>query len=526
MATRVRYVNTGSSAGGDGTTNATAGANRAYATLDACLDAEAADLTGITCDVNDGDGNVYIALDILCDGTAVDSTQAVLDQAGFVTDATHRIRMRTNGGPTGSVWDTGKYRLSGSVSYGGMLYINKALHVDIDLQVENTNSLGNQPKALLLSSSFAWDVRVYGGFYWCSSVSGYSTATRTIGNEGGTSAAYFFRGRNFVALNEDGPAVTFGYYTGSAAKAYIYNATVIDRGSTGTASAFSVDGDSGAELRFKNLLIQGPNCYTSGSPDEAVTILTEDTTSPTVGLRSKVITFADAGNEDFRLASGDTDAIGAGTDLSADTYWPFSTDGDGTTRSGSWDVGADEYVSASTTFYLLDSAASGSNFGQLQQGGSAPSTATTATGWTVDTVASSNYALMAYASERASTTFSGTAQPAGNPDNSLGDCFRSTNTLSGDFATGAWTIAVPVIAVSAAAGQDGRVRVRLWKSANATGTSPTEITAGAVAGTTVTNLATGAEQISTVTTSSITGFSMANDYLFVQIAWEITGAAT
>ena len=98
--------------------------------------------------------------------------------------------------------------------------------------------------------------------------------------------------------------------------------------------------------------------------------------------------------------------------------------------------------------------------------------------------------------------------------------------MTGDFATGVWTIAVPVIAVSAASGQDGRVRVRLWRSANATGTSPTEITAGAVAGTTVTDLTTGAEQVSTVTTSSITGFSMANEYLFVQIAWEITGAAT
>lgn len=185
-----------------------------------------------------------------------------------------------------------------------------------------------------------------------------------------------------------------------------------------------------------------------------------------------------------------------------------------------------ETLSSGTTLYFLDSAASGSNFGQLQVGGSAPSTATTATGWTVDTVGATNYALMAYASERASSVFSGTAQPAGNPDNSLGDCFRSTSTMSGDFATGVWTIAIPVIAVSAAAGQDGRVRVRLWKSANATGTSPTEITSGAVAGTTVTNLATGAEQVSTVTTGSITGFSMANEYLFVQVAWEITGAAT
>lgn len=133
---------------------------------------------------------------------------------------------------------------------------------------------------------------------------------------------------------------------------------------------------------------------------------------------------------------------------------------------------------------------------------------------------------MAYGSERASTAFGGTAQPAGDPDNSTGDCFRSTSALTGDFATGVWTITVPVIAVTGASGQDGRVRVRIWKSSNATGTSPTEITSGAVVGTTVTDLTTGAEQTSVATTSSITGFSLSAEYLFVQIAWEITGAAS
>lgn len=184
-----------------------------------------------------------------------------------------------------------------------------------------------------------------------------------------------------------------------------------------------------------------------------------------------------------------------------------------------------EAVAGGTTLYLLNSTASGSNFGSLQFGGTAPSTETTGTGWTVDTVGSGNYARMAYATERASSTFSGTAQPSGAPDNTLGDCWRSSSALSGDFATGVWTIAVPVIAVTAAAGQDGRVRVRLWRSTSATGASATEITSGAVAGTTVTNLATGAEQLSTVTTASITGFTLANEYLFVQVAWEITGAA-
>ena len=221
--------------------------------------------------------------------------------------------------------------------------------------------------------------------------------------------------------------------------------------------------------------------------------------------------------------------VGAGTKVltatgTVETTWSFDN------------TPVDDYLSGIATFmkagaagtnlYLRDSTASGSNFGQIQVGGSAPSAATTTTGWTVDTVAATNYALLDYGVERLSTTFSGTAEPAGNPDNTLGDCFRSTNVMTGDFATGVWTITVPVIAVTGASGQDGRVRVRLWKSANATGTTPTEITAGAVVGTAVTNLATGAEQTSVATTSSITGFSMTSEYLFVQIAWEITGAAT
>ena len=218
--------------------------------------------------------------------------------------------------------------------------------------------------------------------------------------------------------------------------------------------------------------------------------------------------------------------------------WPFQSGspgqdisgvGNDLTNTSTTDVadpsGYPTSCSSGTTLYFLDSEASGSNFGSIQFAGSAPSTATTATGWTVDTVAAGNYALMTYGSERASSNFGSTALPNAAPNNTTADCFRTTSTLSGDFATGVWTIAVPVIAVSAAAGQDGRVRVRLWRSTSATGASATEITSGAVTGTTVTNLTTGAEQVSTVTTSSITGFSMTAEYLFVQIAWEITGAA-
>jgi hypothetical protein len=58
---------------------------------------------------------------------------------------------------------------------------------------------------------------------------------------------------------------------------------------------------------------------------------------------SQTFTFADETNKDFHLASTDAGARDYGVDLSGDAY-PVTVDIDGVTRSGSWDIGADEYV--------------------------------------------------------------------------------------------------------------------------------------------------------------------------------------
>lgn len=73
----------------------------------------------------------------------------------------------------------------------------------------------------------------------------------------------------------------------------------------------------------------------------------------------------------YHLASTDTGAIDDGTDLSADGTFAFTDDIDGDTRSGSWDIGADEYVSASNDFVIADavSASSAENIALTQAGG-------------------------------------------------------------------------------------------------------------------------------------------------------------
>lgn len=178
---------------------------------------------------------------------------------------------------------------------------------------------------------------------------------------------------------------------------------------------------------------------------------------------------------------------------------------------------------AQTVYYLLNTATA-DGWGDVQVGGTAPSAATMGTGWTVGTTASGNYSKLAYGSERAATTFSTTAVPGTAPDNTLKDAFR-LGPITGTYAAGTWAISVPVIAVTAQGGADGRLRARLFTSANADGSSATELTSGAVTLSTVTDLTTGTPQVSsgTVTLSEVT---LSNAYLFLCLAWEITGAAS
>lgn len=142
-------------------------------------------------------------------------------------------------------------------------------------------------------------------------------------------------------------------------------------------------------------------------------------------------------------------------------------------------------------------------------------------GWTVGT-GSTNRAAFQAGTEVASTAFVNTTPPDGSIDTTNGDCLRSSIAYTGSFTSANWTISFTVIGVTQSGAQDGRAYFRLFRSANADGSSATEITGAAQQGSLVTNLST------TQQTSSVTfnpgAFSLTNEYLFVQVAWERTGA--
>jgi hypothetical protein len=82
-----------------------------------------------------------------------------------------------------------------------------------------------------------------------------------------------------------------------------------------------------------------PSCTTTGSTHN---LSDKSDAIGTVTYQTKTVTFVDAANGDFHLAAGDTEAKNNGTDLSG----TFTDDIDGVTRSGTWDLGADEYVAS------------------------------------------------------------------------------------------------------------------------------------------------------------------------------------
>lgn len=175
-------------------------------------------------------------------------------------------------------------------------------------------------------------------------------------------------------------------------------------------------------------------------------------------------------------------------------------------------------------WYLTNNSVSvGSDLSETDPGAEAYRSAVT--GWIVSIIAAGNYSSYFNDVERAAATFGATAQPDGSLDTSNGDFWTSPTALTGSFAATDWTIYAAVRAQTRASGQDGRVRARIFRGVNQDGTGATEITSAATDGTTVTDLLTTVTQVSTVTVNP-GAFSVSNEYIFIQLAWEITGDAT
>jgi chitodextrinase len=271
--------------------------------------------------------------------TNPDTTSLTID--GWTTGPDNYIRIYTAGDARhNSKWDASAYRLSSSNPSAYILLI-KEEYVRIDgLQIYQQS--GEASGCILLSTS--------GGEIQVSNNIIRGTPGTTVGRymlsldrsgPNGTVKVWnniFYDGRNGIYHNY-----------GDAGNTYIiYNNTLVDVENKGI---YVTDSVGDVALYLKNNIVQGTDTnynFTSFTNFTHSNNLSEDATSPDTSYQSKAVTFADEANDDFHLASGDTEAKDNGTDLSADAQLSFSDDIDGETRGGTWDIGADESGGAST----------------------------------------------------------------------------------------------------------------------------------------------------------------------------------
>lgn len=337
-----QYVRSGCANNGDGTTSACAASGGAAGAFNTFSAWESQNRNLVSQDKN---------LTVKFLGSTADNTRVTI--SGWTTDATRAIRLTCDEGAchTG-VWSDSIYRLdyNGEVD-NHAVEINDP-NVTFDrMQIKRTIS-GNYIGAVIYSDTDSANTKLLNCIFWKTSsastsgsynaavahwVDGWVIANNVIINDEVSSAALYLR-----------PSGTVGWVS------VAYNNTIIG-GSKGLVIA-SYDADAGY-LMVKNNLISGSASgdYEPESTNSLTTLTnaTSDATSPQTGLRTRTFTFVNAAGDNFHLAAGDTGAQAQGTDLSGDSYYALSTDIDGNTRSGTWDIGADEVVSASGMNLLL-----------------------------------------------------------------------------------------------------------------------------------------------------------------------------
>jgi len=261
--------------------------------------------------------------------TSPDTTAVTID--GWTTDADHYIRIyTTETARHNGKWNTSKYRLVNNAdSYA--LDVNEPYTKIEGLQIRQTGS-GVYNHALDVRDAPHYEVS-YNIIWGCNG----NNAMGIIGHapEGPVKVwnniVFDFNSSRGISISID----TAGQ------KAYVYNNTVYNC-NVGIYSAGYQD------IVAKNNLVQDCTDGYGGSFDPDSDYNISDISGDAPGSNSKTCTvsFIDEANDDFHLASNDTCAKDSGTDLSSDPNLAFNDDIDGETRTGTWDIGADEYVAA------------------------------------------------------------------------------------------------------------------------------------------------------------------------------------
>ncbi len=334
MAVITRYVNTASTPGGDGTTNATAGANRAYASI---TEWEAAQQQNL-----DTGNNIA---ECICEGSTADTSTLSID--GWTTSAADYIEIRVEqANRHDGKWNTGKYRIESATP--------------IRISEEYVRFKGIQAKT---SSGSNETVQSFsnGGVVQFSNCVLWNPAGDVISIR---TNAHTLKMWNTVGITDAASSDTVEVFhnevISTSSILFAYNCTAF---STNATRCYY--GQASSVNHFKNCLAQNTGtetgsrkCFHIGGANTfnvnycAGNDASADDFGGTGNRINQTFTFVDSANDDFHLDGTDAGAKEFGTDLSADADIPFSDDIDGQTRGATWDIGADQVTFSGNNFTL------------------------------------------------------------------------------------------------------------------------------------------------------------------------------
>lgn len=284
--------------------------------------------------------------------SAADTTPA--NATGITTDATRYLDIYTTGGARHSgVWSNSAYRLEVTASYGirfgtntngihvtGLqIYINTASPAASmqGIYANATGALSQEISNCLIRGNTGWNT----ASYIQNGVQVYHSSVTTSGT------VKIWNNIIYDFVNPSGTArgIYGQSFAGSTSTIYSYNNTVhscrsgIDRSAVGSFIIVNT-----AVSDCTNNIVGNYEAGTDyNATDDASLGYTVSGSGNTHDVLDAVIVWNNEAGDDFHLVSGD-DIIDVGT--SDPGTGLFSDDIDGVTRSGTWDIGADEYVSA------------------------------------------------------------------------------------------------------------------------------------------------------------------------------------
>lgn len=341
MALVQRFVNTGSTAGGDGTTNNLAGATRAYASMREWESNEQTNLVSAT-----DQHQVDCAGTTSDEGTGSASSGNAVTITGWTTDNTYFVTIRGNpSDPAGrheGVWSTSFYRLEVYETGVTSCLSNEETGTKImGIQV-SPHGNGNYANGGIDTTS---DLNSGDNFYVQECViKANFDITKTSGNPTGidlsTNTGVLLKiGNNiiqgFERNNGSGEGINATYGT-----LYLYCNTIVD-------CATGINAAQSNRVRAKDNIVQGAvNGYNGtfhGDSDYNISNIAADAPGATV-KNSATVSFIGGG--DYHLDNADTVAKGWGLNLFSDSGFPITIDIDEDARlnTGQFDSGADTII--------------------------------------------------------------------------------------------------------------------------------------------------------------------------------------